>query len=219
MPLCVIKTGKCTHCPPQPSLPHSPPNGSEFKKRGGLSFIYRELRMAQFWLSWEPEYGQNFWQCTAVTVRFRLDLQTQQKKDTSVLRTWNRSYRERMKNLSLPLFALCFWISSLPGDFCRAAHIGDLSQQHCELCMLESWVLHTCLLKLVLWECAGIKMWRRVWVFMHLSFVFFSQGSHGHLTAVAPASVGTSRSLGTGPWRSPWRRQDSHQEEEQTITI
>lgn len=95
--------------------------------------------------------------------RCRLDPLTHQKEK---LGTWDQTLNEESL---LPFICTVFWVSSLPGDFCRAAHIGDISRQHCELCMLES-----CLSKLVLWERAGIKIWRRVWVFVFLFFFFLS---------------------------------------------
>lgn len=54
---------------------------------------------------------------------------------------------------------------------------------------------------------------------IHLCLLFIYQGSHGPLTALAPATVGASRSLGTGIWRRLWRRGGDHQEEGQTISI
>lgn len=124
--------------------------------------------------------------------------QTNQKKK---LGTWDQTLNEES---FLPFTV--FGVSSLPGDVCRAAHIGDLSQQHrlvspaCQSLFCES---------VQALKCEDVSG----------SFVFFCQGSHGPLSAVAPASLGTSRSLGAELWRSRWRRRGSYQEEEQTITI
>lgn len=64
-------------------------------------------------------------------------------------------------------------------------------------------------------ECE-IKTWGPVWIIIHLSFGFFSQGSHGLISAMASASVGTWRSLGSGVWRKIQRGE--HQEEEQATS-
>ena len=131
-------------------LPHSPQNGSDLKKRAGLPFIYWKLRMATIWVPWEPVYSSNFWLHTAAAAaattqwticwiyRFSIKIQPLDVDTWSDARDMEANYLW-MKNLSC-LFALSDWIPSQPGESYKADHIGDLTQQHCELCMPGAWV-------------------------------------------------------------------------------
>lgn len=150
MTLGLIKKGGGMHSllflPSHPSYT-LPRMGVSFKK--GWTFLHLiwvvSAPSTPFFLKNSQEdrnIAWTFWRCTVLTIRCLLDLDIlPTEADTLAPRSCTQSSSEESH------VHFCLLLKNiLRGEPGWAAHFGNPSQHHCELCMLNSWVLcpHAC---------------------------------------------------------------------------